>query len=372
MNRFAFSALAVCAASSLTFANESEEWLTLDNEIENLSTALPQGGSGLGVSGFLKTAYWNSSDPFAGGTDVGGFSLDNARVNLDGSVGNFNVHVALEGNTTSEGVGTPFTGTGGGLLGGFGHFRVPAPTYGVAVLDAYGDWNFTDTWYVRAGLFRAPVLKDSLRDENQMIFWHKTVIADALSIRDEGVLVGGNVASFGLWAAIQNGVDYVGDEYAFSIRGEWDMNQGTPDTEGAYGAASGIGLNLGAAYYDDGGVTDGSLYTLDGQFTMGPFYASAAIVGLGDGYATPTLAGNADVGGTPFDVDAAFLFAGTWEAAIRYQTLDDSDSTSVIDLALNKYMEGHDAKFIIQYSTSTSDDATNEADIILLGMTVSV
>ena len=87
MNRFAISALAVCAASSLTFANESEEWLTLDKEIENLGTALPQGGSGFAVSGFIKTAYWNSSDPFAGGVDVSGFSLDNARVILNSSPG---------------------------------------------------------------------------------------------------------------------------------------------------------------------------------------------------------------------------------------------------------------------------------------------
>ena len=356
MNRFVISALAVTAASSLTFANESEEWLTLDKEIETLSTSLPQGGSGFAVSGWLRTSYLNASDPFDSGVDVSGFFLDNARINFDGSVGNFDVHVALEGNEN---------------FGAYGIYRIPDGAGSVYAIDAWADWNFTDTWYLRAGEFRAPFLKDALRDEHQMIFWQKTVMADTWSMRDQGVLVGGVFNMFGIWGAIQNGADDQVDELSFTLRGEWNLNEGTPDTEGAYGAAEGMGLNVGAAYYDDGSVTDGSAYSIDGQFTMGPFYASAALVGNGDGLGTITPFGT-ELGMTSFDIDAAFLFAGMWEVAARYQSLDDSQDTSVIDIALNAYMEGHDAKFLVQYTTATSDDAVNEIHAIILGMTVSV
>jgi len=370
MNRFVISALAVCAASSLTFASESEEWLTLDKELENLSTSPLQGGSGLAVSGFLRSAYWNSSEPFdgssinPGGDDVGGFTLDNARINLDGSVGNFDVHVAFEGN--ESGSGTGFTGTG------FGFFRVPLDDYGVVVLDAYADWNFTDAWYLEVGRFRPPFLQDALRNENEMMFWQKTVVADFWSTRDQGVLVGGTFDMFGVWGAIQNGADGIVDEVAFTVRGEWNaLGGGTQETEGAYGASQDMALNVGAAYYDDGTLSDLNAWAVDGAFSMGPFYASASIIGNGDDMPLFTPA-TTTFGGTPWDIDASFLFAGMWEVAGRYQNLDDDDDTSIFDIALNAYMEGHDAKFLVQYSSSTSDLNENEADMIILGMTVSV
>ena len=357
MNRFVISGLAVLTASSLTFANESEEWLTLDKEIETLSTNLPQGGSGFAVSGWLRTSYMNASDPFASGVDVSGFFLDNVRVNFDGSVGNFDVHVALEGN---ENFGT------------YGIYRIPDGGGAMVALDAWGDWNFTDTWYMRAGQFRSPFLKDALRDENEMIFWQKTVMADTWSMRDQGVLVGGEFDMFGFWGSVQNGLDDQVDELAFTLRGEWNgFGNGVPQTEGAYGAADAMGLNVGAAYYDDGSITDANAWSIDGQFTMGPFYASAAIVGNGDGQGTILPAG-IETGMTSWDLDAAFLFAGMWEVAGRYQALDDSNTTSIFDIALNAYMEGHDAKFLVQYTSATSDDAANEIDAIILGMTVSV
>jgi hypothetical protein len=357
MNRLALTALVACATSSLTLASESEEWLTLDKEIETLSTSLPQGGSGFVVSGWLRTSYVNSSDPFNSGVDVSGFFLDNARINFDGSVGNFDVHIALEGNEN---------------LGLYGIYRIPDGSGSVTPIDAWADWNITDTWWVRAGEFRAPTLSAALMNENQMIFWQKAVLADTWTTRDQGVMVGGAFEMIGLYAAIQNGSDDQVDDLAFTVRGDWDiLGGGVPDTEGAYGAADGMGLNVGAAYYDDASITDGSAFFVDAGFTMGPFAAHAEMAANDDGLGVMLPAGTA-LGTTTYDIDASFLFAGTWEVAGRFQSMDDDDDTSIFDIALNKYMEGHDAKFLLQWSSASSDDADNEADLLILGMTVSV
>ena len=76
--------LAVTAASALSFAGSgTEEWPTLDREIENLKSSLAQGPSGWTVGGFIKSSYQNSSDidgfisPNGDNNDLGGFNLDN-------------------------------------------------------------------------------------------------------------------------------------------------------------------------------------------------------------------------------------------------------------------------------------------------------
>ena len=353
MNKFFVKVLAVCGASALTTASESEEWLTLDKEIESLGASLRQAGTGLAVSGWLRTSYVNSSDPFSGGDDISGFFIDNARVDFDGSVGNFDVHIALEGNENN---------------GFYGFYRIPDHAGDAVVLDAYADWSFSDVWSLRAGQFRAPFLREAWMDENEMIFWQKSVMADLWSVRDQGVMVGGSFGMIGLWGAVQNG----GDDLAFSLRGDWDiLGSGVPDTEGARGAASGTSLSAGIAYYDDASVTDGNAFALDAAFSMGPFAAQGSLVANGDGLGVTAPAATS-LGTDTWDLDASFLFAESWEVAARYQSLDDADDTSIIDLALNKYVQGHDAKFLVQWSSGTSDDPRNEADLIILGMTVSV
>ena len=44
----------------------------------------------------------------------------------------------------------------------------------------------------------------------------------------------------------------------------------------------------------------------------------------------------------------------------------------MITVGLNRYIEGHAAKWQINYSTIDSDLAANEIDMVRLGLTVSV
>ena len=103
MNKFVLSALALTTTSGLAAAGTgSEEWLTLDREIESLaSTLAPQNAdSGVTVHGFVRSSYVTSGDILVGTSDLGGFNMDNIRLSVEGTVGDFTVFVSAEGSSS--------------------------------------------------------------------------------------------------------------------------------------------------------------------------------------------------------------------------------------------------------------------------------
>ena len=93
MNKFVIGALAFSAAGTLAFGNNgAEDWSSLDREIESLATSLAPQGGGFSVDGYLRSRYANSSDVAIGSGDLSGFNIDNARVELNGSVGDYGAH----------------------------------------------------------------------------------------------------------------------------------------------------------------------------------------------------------------------------------------------------------------------------------------
>ena len=351
MNKFVFGALAF-SASTLCFANESEEWPTLDREIEDLATTLTQGGGGIAVNGFIRSSYTTSSDITVGTDDLGGFSLDNARLEFTGAVGDFNVHVAYEAATD---VG----------LGAFGYFGT-AGTAGL--IDAYTSLNVTDNVTATMGWFRPPFQGDAWRDEDQLLFLDRTVSGDIWSGRDLGLMVSGTFDQLGWWIAAQNGVTGAGDDLAFAARILFNaMGSGIGAVEGAYGAGDESNLTLAAGYYDDAGGTDTTAISFEGDYTRGAMSAAFGLIDYDDGFT------GAFGGETPWDLTFSFMFApDTWEAAARWDDFDDSADTTMITLGLNRYVEGHAAKWQVNYSTTDSDTSAFEADVIQIGLTVSV
>jgi hypothetical protein len=353
MNKFVFGALAVTTASTLGFANNGEDWMTLDREIESLAASgMAQGGSGFTLDGWVKSSYASSSDVTIGGNDLGGFSLDSIRANLDGSIGDFNVHVALEGSND----------VGFGYFGGVGN----ASTAGV--IDAYTTFSITDQVAVQVGFFRPPVLNDSLRDENEFLFIDRTVSGDIWAFRDQGVLFSFAFDQFSAWLGAQNGNDSQGDDLTLTGRVEFNaMGQGASSTEGAYGATDENSLNLGAGYWDDDNLTDGTAITFDADFNRGPMYAAASLVDYDDGIA------GAFGGETPWDATFSYMFApDEWEAAVRWEDFDDTNDTTMLSAGVNYYVEGHDVKWQLNYSTIDSDASGNEVDVLAVAMLVSV
>jgi hypothetical protein len=57
---------------------------------------------------------------------------------------------------------------------------------------------------------------------------------------------------------------------------------------------------------------------------------------------------------------------GAWELGVRFQDFDDSQDTSVVDFGANYYANGHDYKYIINWSSVSSD--AGDVDLITLGV----
>ena len=351
MNKFVFGALAF-SAGTLCFANESEEWPTLDREIESLASSLSQGGGGVGVSGFVRSSYASSSDVTIGGNDLGGFSMDNIRLNFDGAVGGFSVHVSAEGSTDV----------------GFGTFGAQGAPGVAGILDAYASFNITDQITTTMGTFRPPFLGDALRDEDELLFIDRSVSGDLWAFRDHGIMFSGNFDQLGWWVAAQNGADVQGDDLATAARVAFNaLGTGVGSVEGAAGAGDESNLTLAAAYYDDANITDGTATAFEADYTRGALSASANLVDYDDGFA------GAFGGETPWDITVSYMISpDEWEGAARFNDFDDSNDTTMITVGVNKYVEGHAAKWQLNYSSIESDLSGNEADVIAVGLTASV
>ena len=358
MNKFVLSALALTTTGGLAVAGTgSEEWLTLDREIESLSTLPAQGEPGVTVSGFIRSSYVNSGDVPVGAGDLGGFNMDNIRLSVEGSVGDFSVFVSTEGSSSvAPGTGTTILPIAFGSGGAFG------------VLDAYAAWNINEMLRLTMGQFLVPVIGNGLINENHLLFLNHTVNGAIFNSRDTGLMLSGQYDMFGFWAAIVNGGDATGDELAYALRAEfYAMGGGNGSAvEGAYGSSQGNRLTVGAGYYnDDGAIPDNIAMGVDASFVSGPLSAAAEIVDYDTGGFLPDS--------TPFSAQVGFMFVpDQWEAAVRYQDLDTATDTNIITLGVNYYMSGHDAKWTINYESVSDDVSASEFDWFGIGLTASV
>jgi hypothetical protein len=188
-------------------------------------------------------------------------------------------------------------------------------------------------------------------------------------------MLSGQYDMLGWYIAAQNGVDGAGDDLAFSGRVTFDAmgtGSGGAGLEGAYGAAEGTNLTFGAGYYmdDDTLVDDLSAWNVEGSLIVGPFSAEASYVDHDDGFGS--VLGLAE-GPAILALTGGFMFVpDRWEAAVRWEDLDDDADTSIITLGVNYYAVGHDAKWQLNYAMVDSDDSDVDSDRLGLGLTVGV
>jgi hypothetical protein len=355
MNKFVYGALAFTMASPL-FAggSETEEWLTLDREIDSLAASLADNGQGALVTGFVKSTYSRSSDVAFGPNDLGGFNLDNAQLVIDAATGDYSWHVRADGSSD----------TGAGYFGNVGNV-------GGQVLDAWAAWNITENIKGTLGNFRPPFLGSALRNEDQLLFIDKTVNGESWDFRDLGLMLSGSMDQFGWWVAVQNGIDAQGDDLAFAARAAFNaLGAGAgAGVEGAYGAPEESNLTVAAGYYqdDDTFIDDLSAFSIEAAFTHGALYAAAEIVNLDEGF---TGTGDSQ---TPWAATVAFMFVpDAWEAALRFEDADDDFDTSMAVVGVNYYVQGHNAKWQVNYSTINSDISAAEIDVIAAGLVVGI
>jgi hypothetical protein len=356
MNKLVYGALAGTLLVSSSVASENE-WLSLDQEIESLSSSLNQSGGGPEFSGWV-FASWNfhqevspSTATFpATGDKAQYFLLDSVRIRVDGQVANYGYRIEYDfADPNSAGFGTTLAG----------------------LLDAYGYVTVADTVMFTVGNFRTPFLRSGLLDRNRLMFTNRSDLGFQFAARTTGLMASGTFETLDWYLSGQNGTDGLAKKYLFNGRLEWDiLGGGVGMLEGAWGAPKELAWTIGGAIQDDGGVSDGLNWAADTELTVGGFYLQGEVVGFDEGtVATPgllgssillapqlgTLPGREDT--TPWNVSASFLFNDMYEIAARYQNVDDTGDTTAWAVAINRYVLGHDIKWTAQWEQVETDTA---------------
>ncbi len=356
MNKFVLGALALTMATTPALATETS-WSATDRDLAGLSTSLTQGATGVSVSGFLRSSYASSSDIQVGTDDLGGFSIDDAQIWVNGSIGDFSVVVQSEASSSSNTIGD---------VGGTG---------ALSLLDAYASWKATEQLKVQLGQFRPAFLGSSLRNENNLLFINRSALGAEFAFRDQGLQLSGAFGMLNFAVYAQNGSDGAAKEMSYGFRVEATPMGTASNNEGVLGAADNASLTVGLGYLtNDGAVSDDISLGIDANFTMGVFGVSAEIVDLDKG-ATLSLPGGVGVvsDATPFNAAASFaVMPDQLELAVRYEDFDDSDNTTAITIGANWYLQGHAAKWQANYVTVAADTSANEFDLIQVGLTVSI
>lgn len=365
MKKLVFGAAAL-SLTSLAVANDSD-WQALDQDIQALSASV-QGleGTGINIGGRIR-AFYNSSGDIVGGTnaqgdvnDLGGFSVNNARLYAYG--------------TTTQDIGyrleLDFNGRGNNLL------------------DAYLDIPVGGEITARVGQFRAHVLRESLIDSGNLFFADRSIHATLFAGRGQGLAVMGNFDAFDWAISLQNGFDGLGDDLFLAARAELDiLGEGTDLIEGAYGASEEMEASAGIAYFSDAGVDDSDGIAFEASMATSQFSAQAVFLSTGDALSFANSDVNELYGGgvmiapnivdaSPFAIGGTFMLTeatseyGAWELGARFQDLDDTADTRVIDVGANYYADGHNMKYIINWTSFDSDAGAGslDGDLIRVGV----
>jgi len=376
MLKLVYSALALTLVSVPGFATENE-WSSLDQEIANLSSSLSaQNAPGPKIGGFIRTSFRYSSDEEAvfapGNTEKeAGFKLDKVRIEIAGDVNqDYSYKVSFELNSGTA-----------------------------ALRDAYVTWTVADNVKGTMGRFKKPVLRSGLGSDKNLLFQERTALGGFFDARDTGLMFSGNFETIDWSIAAQNGLDGKQDEFNYAARVTANlMGAGVGKVEGAYGAGQETNLMLGLAWTDDGSMDDGSAIAVEAAMTSGPFSIAAEAVAFDEGFGpTQTGTGYQNKAGdvlawgssnslvevdpsdnTSWDMTASYMFTEQYEAAIRFEMGEGDDvggvdpSVEAWSACVNKYVQGHDLKWTLQWLHTSSDLVSNEIDEYTLGLTVGI
>ena len=377
MSKLVYSALALTLVSTPSIASENE-WSSLDQEINNLSSSLSaQNAPGPKLGGFIRTSFRYSKDDAAlfgpaNTEDESGFKLDKIRIEITGDAGqdySYKVSFEMKSGTAS-------------------------------LRDAYVSWKVADNVKGTMGRFKKPVLRTGLISDKNLLFQERTALGGFFDARDTGLMFSGNFETIEWSLAAQNGLDGKQKKYNFAARLAANlMGSGVGKVEGAYGAGQEPNLMAAIAYTEDKSISanggKGAAFGGELMLTSGPFSISGEAMHFGKGDVVggtfPDKNGNFLAWGsdnslvevdpadkTSWDVTGSYMFTEQYEAAVRYEagngvTVAGTDpSVKAISAAINRYVQGHDIKWTLQWLHTKSDLNTNELDEWTLGLTVGI
>jgi hypothetical protein len=345
MKLIPFSAAAL-VLSGFAVASETD-YSSLDRDIEALVSGRLTDNAGPNISGYVQVRYQNSSDlpgeaDPATTNDLGGFNIPRARVSFKGE---------------REGYG----------------YKVQVDfTNGSSLKDAYVSIPVGEH-SIRVGILHTGISRNGMNSSSKLFFIDRSEIGNLFDNRDTGAVFRGNFEKLALFLSLTNGTDGTGDELMSAVRVAFDfMGAGVGKVEGAYGGADEMGGTVAAAIYDDGEATDGSAVLIEAHVASSQFSAGLEL------FDADKLGVSAAPGSSMAVDDAtAMTLYGTymltpdqWELGVRFQDLDDADDTTVMDLGVNRYLDGHKLKYSIGYRSISSDLAVNEADILQVQLQV--
>ena len=365
MRKLVYSAVALTLVSVPGFANDNE-WSSLDQEINNLSSSLSaQNATGPKIGGFIKTSFRYSDDKDAlfganvDQKDEVGFKLDKVRIEITGDLGqdySYKVSFDLADGTAST-------------------------------KDAYVSWKMAESVKGTMGRFKKPYLRSATVSDKNLLFYDRTAIGNFFDVREQGMMFNGNFDTIDWWIAGQNNTEKDNDfNYTAHVVANL-MGSGMGKVEGAYGAGEETNLMVGVTWSDDQNLDDGQTIAGEAYLTAGPFSLGGELVnfdkGTNDSYPGKNGdflhygSGNTNVDmdpsdATPWDVGGSYMFTDVYEGGVRYESADDSDNTEAFSVCVNRYIQGHDIKWTAQVLWSTSDVDFKEVTEWTLGLTVGI
>jgi len=346
MSKFVTTALAIAATSSIGFTEPSEDsnWLELDSEINSLASAVSAPSSANGPIGgwaaLVRANYTFTSDT---DPDISGFFGDDARVSAWGEVGDYSWRLSMNAG--------PFT-TGG---------------FDMSIEDAWVKWACGEYFTAMLGSYRPRVLlSNSVWEENQL-FINRSILGNEFDFFDLGVGAEGSVQDFSWYAQIMNGFDGPSESHIWLVRGEYHLNGGRGDYEGAFGSSDDLMGTVGATYYmDDTSSGDAGMYALDLGGSVSQVGFGFEIAFTDDDFSG--FLGIIEGDSEPWSAYVSYLLNQEFEVGLRFEDLDDSADSTLWTAGVSWYHSGKNAKWNAEVSETDSDII--DAFIVQVGLSI--
>jgi hypothetical protein len=382
MKKLVYSALALTLVSVPGIASENE-WSSLDQELNNLSSSLSAPTTGPKIGGWVISSFrydkrqaQPSGTVPANGSAPGldpiaphyqsGFQIDTVRIEISGDAGNdygYKVSFDFASQATSS-------------------------LTAAALKDAYATFKIGDSVTGKVGNFKQPFLRSGLLGDNRLLFLERTGLGKIFAVRELGLGFNGAFDTVSWWASFQNGGDAQGYRGLMTGRVAANlMGNGVGNNEGAYGGGDDTNLTIAGAIAYDNSVPDGLLISGSVDITHGPFSLGGEVVSFDKGTNTgatssfptgttgstldPIIGASSAADSVPWDITGSFMFTDQYEVGARYQDADDPNNTTSYGFVINRYVQGHDIKWQAEYNHIKTDSAFKDRDQFGVGLAVS-
>ena len=347
-------AAASLAAASLAQDGSTDEWADLDRELASLESLSAEAVPGPHLWGYVRSNFAYSSTVVGnGGQHVRGFNFDDVRVNVSGEASGYEYRITGELNSGR-----------------------------MTLLDAWASTALGEEIRATLGRFRTPFLRSGTIEARDLLFITRTRNGVLYSVRDDGAMLNGDHGRLHWAAAIQNGADGMREEWLTSLN--LKVNLMGPDElpwEGAFNAGPETRLSAGVAVADDNAESDGTAFAVQAYLIHRGFSFQAEWLDYGDDYnlATGGPFLGQQVGGTqPWSATASYMVVPEkYEVAVRYDDYDDNPAPLDFDrtqwtLGLNRYIQGHDLKWQLNYSRAKNGGTQDgkDYDFLAVGLTI--